>query len=64
MASSLGGAFGVAISASTYAAINASGQSIAISAALGLWINVGFCLLCFTSILILVPSNAGKHKSA
>ena len=62
MASSLGGAFGVAISASTYAAVIASGQSVATAAAIGLWINVGFCLLCFVSILILVPNNAGKNK--
>lgn len=57
MASSLGGAFGVAISASTYAAVIASGQSVATAATIGLGVNVGFCILSFISILILVPAT-------
>lgn len=58
MASSLGGAFGVAISASTYAAIIASGQSVDTAATIGLAVNVAFCILSFISIIVLVP--AGK----
>lgn len=54
MASSLGGAFGVAISASVYAAALSSGGSLAATA--GLLINVAFCLLSMLVIFLLVPA--------
>ncbi|WP_434778161.1 MFS transporter [Neisseria sp. Ec49-e6-T10] len=58
MASSLGGAFGVAISASVYTALLPSGTSVA--ATVGLLVNVGFCILSFLAIVFMVPKNAGK----
>ncbi|MDK9606108.1 MFS transporter [Lelliottia sp. V104_15] len=58
MASSLGGAFGVAISASVYTALLSSGGATA--ATIGLLVNVLFCLLSFIAVLIMVPRNAGK----
>lgn len=66
MAISLGGSFGVAISAWIYSASIAWDQCVTIGVALELWFNVVFCLLCFISILvlvlILVSNNAGKNK--
>lgn len=58
MASSLGGAFGVAISASVYTALLPLGTGVA--ATIGLLVNVGFCLLSFLAIVFMVPKNAGK----
>lgn len=58
MASSLGGAFGVAISASVYTALLLSGGAKAATA--GLLINVLFCLLSFIAILVMVPKEGGK----
>jgi DHA2 family multidrug resistance protein-like MFS transporter len=60
MASSLGGAFGVAISASAYAALIATGASYATAATVGLLINVGFCVLSILSIIFMVPNDAGR----
>lgn len=60
MASSLGGAFGVAISASAYAALLSLGYSSAMAATVGLLVNVGFCILSVLSIILLVPNNSGK----
>lgn len=60
MASSLGGAFGVAISASAYSGLMASGGNVHLAASVGLWINVGFCLVSLAAIVFMVPRNAGK----
>ena len=61
MASSLGGAFGVAISAAVYGAISANG-SIEIAATGGIIVNVIFGILSIISIVAMVPSAAGKRK--
>ncbi|QHM72379.1 MFS transporter [Mixta intestinalis] len=53
MASSLGGAFGIAISASAYAAMLSKGPAIA--ATTGLLVNVLFCAISFLVIVIMVP---------
>ena len=63
MASSLGGAFGVAISAAVYGAIAANG-SIEVAATAGVIVNVVFGILSIISIVAMVPSDAGKRKSA
>ena len=57
MASSLGGAFGVAISATIYSSLNSTGVDNA--AFVALMINVVFCILAILSIIFLVPKNAG-----
>jgi DHA2 family multidrug resistance protein-like MFS transporter len=59
MASSLGGAFGVAISASVYGAIASSSKDIAATS--GIIVNVIFGVLALISIVALVPKNAGKE---
>lgn len=53
MASSLGGAFGIAISASVYAALLPLGAATAASA--GLLVNVAFCVVSFITVLLMVP---------
>lgn len=58
MASSLGGAFGVATSATVYTALLPGGAGVA--ATTGLLVNVGFCILSFMVILFMVPKNAGR----
>lgn len=58
MASSLGGAFGVAISGSVYTALLSSGGAIAATA--GLLVNVAFCLLSLIAIVLMVPKDAAK----
>ncbi len=63
MASSLGGAFGVAISAAVYGAIAANG-SIEVAATAGVIVNVVFGILSIISIVAMVPHDAGKRKSA
>lgn len=60
MASSLGGAFGIAISASVYAALLPLGASVAASA--GLWVNVTFCLLSMSVVAVMLPKDAGCPK--
>ncbi|WP_392553449.1 MFS transporter [Orbus wheelerorum] len=60
MASSLGGAFGIAISASVYAALLSLRYSNEIAATIGLLVNVSFCFLSTLSIILLVPKDAGK----
>jgi MFS transporter, DHA2 family, multidrug resistance protein len=60
MASSLGGAFGVAISAAVYAAI-AAVSSKEIAATSGIIVNVIFGVLALLSIIFMVPKNAGKE---
>lgn len=59
MASSLGGSFGVAISAAVYGAISAAGNVNA-AATGGIMINVAFGILSLISIIVLVPGDAGK----
>ncbi len=62
MASSLGGAFGVAISAAVYGAIT-SISSIEVAATGGIIVNVVFGILSILSIIVMVPSDAGKKKA-
>lgn len=59
MASSLGSAFGVAISMTAYGAAAANGN-LELAATTGIIINVIFGVLSILSILFLVPKNAGK----
>lgn len=59
MASSLGSAFGVAISTAAYAAI-AAGGNLEWAATVGIIVNVIFGILSILSIIILVPKDAGK----
>ncbi|MBU8917212.1 MFS transporter [Bacillus sp. FJAT-29953] len=61
MASSLGGAFGVAISATVYSTM-AAVTSIEVAATAGVIVNVIFGVLALLSIIIMVPQNAGKEK--
>ncbi|MNP71274.1 Quinolone resistance protein NorB [compost metagenome] len=59
MASSLGSAFGVAISATVYGSIAANGN-LEMAASVGIIVNVIFGVLSVLSILFLVPKDAGK----
>ncbi|MDW0116466.1 MFS transporter [Sporosarcina thermotolerans] len=59
MASSLGSAIGVAISATVYSSVAAAG-SIETAASAGIIVNVIFGVLAILSIVIMVPKNAGK----
>ena len=61
MASSLGSAFGVAISATAYAAVAANGN-LETAAMVGIIVNVIFGVLSILSMIFMVPSNAGKEK--
>ena len=54
MASSLGGAFGVAISAAAYGAIAANGN-LESAASVGIIVNVIFGILSILSIIFMVP---------
>ena len=63
MASSLGSAFGVAISATAYGAVAANGNLEA-AASVGIIVNVIFGVLSVLSVIFLVPSNAGKTLPA
>ncbi|MED4202969.1 MFS transporter [Neobacillus mesonae] len=60
MASSLGGAFGVAISAAVYGAITAV-SSVEVAATAGIIVNVVFGIVALLSIIVMVPKNAGKE---
>ena len=60
MASSLGSAFGVAISATVFGALKTG--DINTAAMVGLVVNVIFGLLSVLSVILLVPKNAGKEK--
>ncbi|WEK54086.1 MAG: MFS transporter [Candidatus Cohnella colombiensis] len=62
MASSLGSAFGVAISATVYSSIAASGN-VATAASAGIIVNVIFGVLSILSIVIMVPKSAGKPSN-
>lgn len=62
MASSLGSAFGVAISATVYAMIaNTSGVHAAATG--GIITNVVFAVIALLSILFMVPNNTGKDEA-
>ena len=63
MASSLGSAFGVAISATVYGAIAANGN-LETAASIGIIVNVIFGILSILSIIIMVPGDAGKTSKA
>ncbi|WP_167628470.1 MFS transporter [Listeria valentina] len=54
MASSLGGSFGVAISATVYGVIAASGN-IEVAAMVGLLTNVAFCVLSLIAVIFMTP---------
>ncbi|WP_058914014.1 MFS transporter [Entomohabitans teleogrylli] len=56
LASSLGGAMGVALSLAVYSAFGDIHQA----GAAGLWLNVGFGVLALLAILFIIP---GQHKS-
>lgn len=60
MASSLGGSFGVAISAAVYGSIVAVG-SVHIAASAGIITNVIFAVLALLSVMFLVPHHAGSN---
>lgn len=62
MASSLGSAFGVAISASVYGAIAAT-SSVELAATGGIIVNVIFGILSIISIIFMVPGDAGKTSN-
>ncbi|KKK39848.1 quinolone resistance protein [Mesobacillus campisalis] len=59
MASSLGGAFGVAISATVFSTISAAGN-VELAATAGIIVNVLFGALAILSIIFMVPGDAGK----
>lgn len=61
MASSLGGSFGVAISAAVYGAMASSGN-LELAATVGLLVNVAFCVLSILSILFMVPGDKKSKK--
>lgn len=61
MASSLGGSFGVAISAAVYGAIASMG-SVNAAATGGIITNVIFGVLSLLSIVAMVPGHAGKKR--
>lgn len=62
MASSLGGAFGVAISATIYATI-ANNSGVNAAATGGIIANVAFAALALLSIIFMIPNNTGKKAS-
>ncbi|WP_430611364.1 MFS transporter [Enterococcus sp. DIV0876] len=59
MASSLGGAMGIAISASVYNGLSQS-SSITTGATAGLLVNVIFCVLAIFSIVFVIPKHQTK----
>lgn len=61
MASSLGSAIGVAISATVYAMISNS-SSVHTAASAGIFANVIFSIIALLSIMFMVPNNAGKSE--
>ena len=63
MASSLGGALGVAISATVYSSVAANGN-VATAASVGIIVNVIFGILSILSIMVMVPNSAGKPSEA
>lgn len=65
MASTLGNAFGMAITGSVFTLLyKTADYSIAFSASIALWICVIFCLFSFISILLFIPNRTGAiHTS-
>lgn len=61
MASSLGGAFGVAISAAVYGAF-AESTNLAAAATAGILVNVAFGLLAILAIVTLIPKGIGRAE--
>lgn len=61
MASSLGNAFGIAISTTIYSTF-ATFSSIEVAATAGIITNVIFAVLSLLSIIVFVPSNIGKSE--
>ncbi|GAA0287600.1 DHA2 family multidrug resistance protein-like MFS transporter [Gracilibacillus halotolerans] len=61
MASSLGNAFGIAISATVYSAV-AAFSTVNMAATAGIITNVIFAILSLISIIALVPRDAGESK--
>ncbi|CAI6079893.1 Quinolone resistance protein NorB [Paenibacillus sp. JJ-100] len=59
MASSLGSAFGVAISATAYGSVADNGN-VEMAATIGIIVNVIFGVLSILSVMYLVPKDAGK----
>lgn len=62
MASSLGNAFGVAISATVYSTVAAI-SSVEVAATAGIITNVIFAILSLISIILLVPGNVGGSRN-
>lgn len=62
MASSLGGAFGVAISATIYGSISVV-SSLEVAASAGIITNVVFAALALLSIIFLVPAKTGEEAN-
>ncbi|QHS21469.1 MFS transporter [Virgibacillus sp. MSP4-1] len=62
MASSLGNAFGIAISATVYSAVVAF-SSVDVAATAGIITNVVFAVLSLISIMALVPKDVGESES-
>ncbi|MFC3040580.1 MFS transporter [Virgibacillus xinjiangensis] len=63
MASSLGNAFGIAISATVYSTV-AAASNVHISATVGIITNVAFAAVSLLSVLILIPSDSKKRKKS
>ena len=61
IASSLGGAFGVAISAAVYGAF-AESTNLAAAATAGILVNVAFGLLAILAIVTLIPKGIGRAE--
>lgn len=59
MASSLGGALGVAISAAVYNGVSANGN-YTLGAECGLLTNIGFCIIAILSIVFVIPNEKKK----
>lgn len=59
MGSSLGGAFGIAISTAIYIALMKMTPSIHFAAGIALLVNAGFCVLSAFAVLFLIPRKAG-----
>ncbi|MDK7753512.1 MFS transporter [Staphylococcus ureilyticus] len=62
MASSLGGAFGIALSGALYGVVTES-TNVKFGAMAGLWLNVLMALLSFVIILLAVPSFKKQNKA-
>ncbi|MFB5087523.1 hypothetical protein PGC35_09925 [Psychrobacillus sp. PGGUH221] len=63
MGSSLGSAFGVAISATVYVMI-ADKSGVDAVATGGIIANVIFAVIALLSIIFMVPNNAGKNEAS